>query len=124
MDLCSRGNLYLGISNTVETKNKSRICITGIFKTGLIGVDTHTCKQVDPAQLAQSIGIEKNHSVKAKITLEVVEEPCEFCGKPVTGHEICQKCGKPVCDTCAKKDGEARYCQKCFQQVQSLSKLI
>jgi hypothetical protein len=108
----------------VSTKKKSQVCVTGIFKAGLVGVDTHTSKLVDPARLAESIGIEENHAVKAKITLEVVEGPCELCGEPATGHQICQKCGKLVCDKCAKKDSSGRYCPKCLREIQLLSKLV
>jgi formylmethanofuran dehydrogenase subunit E len=79
---------------------------------------------VDPAYLAESIGIDENHTVKAKITLEVVEEPCGLCGELATGDQICQKCGKLVCDKCAKTDSSGRYCPKCFGEIRSLSKLI
>jgi len=108
----------------VSADKKGRVCVTGIFKPGLVGVDTHTSKLVDPARLAESIGIEENHAVKAKITLEVVEGPCELCGEPATGHQICQKCGKLVCDKCANRYSSERYCPKCFREIQSLSKLI
>jgi len=108
----------------LSTKKKSQVCVTGIFKLGLVGLDAHTSKLVNPAQLAESIGIEENHAVKAKITLEIVEGPCEFCGELATGHQICQKCGKLVCDKCAKNDSNGRYCPKCFREMQSLSKLI
>jgi len=108
----------------VSRKKKSSVCITGIFRQGLVGVDIHTSRCVDPAHLAKSIGIDENHIVKAKITLEIVEEPCEICGELATGDQICQKCGKPVCDKCAKTDSGGRYCPKCFDELQSLSKLI
>jgi len=108
----------------VSRKKKSQVSFIGIFRPGLVGVDTDTCRLIDPAHLAESIGIDENHKVKAKITLEVVEGPCELCGELATGHQICQKCGKLVCDKCAKKDSSGRYCPKCFDEMQSLSKLI
>jgi hypothetical protein len=108
----------------VHSKTRSRVSITGIFRTGLIGVDTNTSELVDPAHLARSIGIDENHIVKARITIEVVEEPCGVCGETATGAQICQKCGMPVCDKCAKEDSKGRYCPKCFTELQSLSKLI
>jgi hypothetical protein len=108
----------------VSRKKKCKVSIIGIFRPGLVGVDAHTSKLIDPAHLAESIGIDENHVVKAKITLEVVEGPCELCGEPATGHQICQKCGKLVCDKCAKTDSDGRYCPRCFAQIQSLSKLI
>jgi hypothetical protein len=88
-----------------------------------VGVDADTSKLVDPAYLAESIGIDENHTVKAKITLEVVEEPCEVCGKLATGDQICQICGKLVCDKCARIDSRGRCCPKCFGRMESLSKL-
>ena len=105
-------------------KKKCQVSVIGIFRPGLVGTDTHTSELIDPVQLAESIGINENHPVKAKITIEVVEGPCEQCGELATGHQICQKCGKLVCDKCAKTDSDGRYCQKCFAQIQSLSKLI
>jgi hypothetical protein len=107
----------------MSTKKKNQISIIGIFRHGLVGVDADTSKSVDPAYLAESIGIDKNHMVKARITLEIVREPCELCGEPATGDQICQKCGKLVCDKCAKIDSKGRYCPKCFDEIESLSKL-
>ena len=108
----------------MSNKKKGQVTIIGIFKPGLVGIDPRTSESIDPAHLAESIGINDGHTVKAKITIEVVEGPCEQCGEPATGHQICQKCGKLVCDKCAKTDSGGRYCQKCFAQIQSLSKLI
>jgi formylmethanofuran dehydrogenase subunit E len=108
----------------VSGKEKCQISVIGIFRPGLVGIDTYTSKSIDPFQLAESIGIKENHPVKAKITIEVVEGPCEQCGDPATGHQTCNKCGKLVCDKCAKTNAGRRYCQKCFAQIQSLSKLI
>ena len=105
-------------------KKKCQVSVIGIFGPGLVGKDTHTSELIDLAQLAESVGIKENHPVKAKITIEVVEGPCEQCGELVTGHQLCHKCGKLVCDKCAKTDSGKRYCQKCFAQIQSLSKLI
>jgi hypothetical protein len=105
-------------------KKKGQVSITGIFRYGLVGVDADTSKRVDPASLAESIGIDENHMVKAKITLEVVRGPCELCAEPATGDQICQKCGRIVCDKCAKTDSRGRYCPKCFDEIRSLSKLI
>jgi hypothetical protein len=108
----------------MSKKKKNHVSITGIFRCGLVGVDSDTSRLVDPVYLAQSIGIDENNVVKARITLEVVEEPCEICGKLATGDQICQKCGKLVCDKCAKKDSKGRYCPACFDRIESLSKLV
>jgi hypothetical protein len=123
MNLSSRAKFH-SEQKPVPKSKKSPVCITGIFRVGLVGVNTDNSKLVDPAQLAKSIGIDENHMVKAKITIEVVEEPCELCGEPATGDQICQKCGKPVCDKCARTDSKGRYCPKCSDELQSLSKLI
>ena len=103
---------------------KSAIWVTGIFRVGFVGVNTDNSKLTDPVQLAKSIGIDENNVVKAKITIEVMEEPCAFCGKLITGDHKCQKCGKQVCDECAKTDSKGRYCPKCFDEMRSLLKLI
>jgi hypothetical protein len=108
----------------VHRKERGKVSVTGIFGTGLIGVATNSSELVDPANLAKSIGIDENHTVKARITIEIVEEPCVVCRETATGAQICQKCGKPVCDKCAKADSKGRYCPKCFSELQSLSKLI
>jgi hypothetical protein len=108
----------------MSKKKKSQVSVTGIFRHGLVGVDSGTSRLIDPVYLAQSIGIDENNIVKAKITLEVVEEPCELCGEPATGDQICQKCGKLVCDKCAIRDSKGRYCPTCFDRIESLSKLV
>jgi len=108
----------------MPSKKKRKSNITGIFRNDSQGVDVYSSKWVDPAYLAESIGIDKNHIVKAKIKLEIVEEPCEFCGSLTTEDQICQKCGKLVCDKCAKEDSKRRYCPICFNQIKSLSKLV
>lgn len=120
----SRGNSSSESEEPMKGKKKKEVSITGIFRHDLAGIDVYTSKWVDPDYLAKSIGIDKNHMVKAKITLEVVEEPCEFCGKSTTGEKICQKCGKLVCDKCAKIDHKGRYCPICFDKIKSLSKLM
>ncbi len=90
------------------------VSVIGIFKSDLTGVNVQTYELIDIAFLARSIGIQENRKVKAKLTLEVVEEPCELCEKPATGDQLCQKCGKIVCDECAKADPTGRYCPACF----------
>ena len=96
---------------------KSKVTVTGIFRHDLAGVDLRTCKWVDIDGIAKEVGIDKNHMVKARITLEVIEEPCELCGKPATGHQVCQRCGKLVCDECARKYLARRYCPACFDKM-------
>lgn len=49
---------------------------------------------------------------------------CEFRGKLATCDEVCQKCGKVLCDDCAKAYGNKRYCPECYREVKKLSKLL
>ena len=83
---------------------KSAIWVTGIFRVGFVGVNTDNSKLTDPVQLAKSIGIDENNAVKAKITIEVMEEPCAFCGKLITGDHKCQKCGFERLNKVQKED--------------------
>jgi hypothetical protein len=100
-------------------KRSNKISAIGIFMHNTIIINDHTIEWVDTkefnlADFAKIIGIYENHTVKAKITLEIVEEPCELCKKPTTGDKICRNCGKVVCDDCAKTDLGDRYCPFCF----------
>jgi formylmethanofuran dehydrogenase subunit E len=103
-------------------RKSNRITAIGILTYNTIMINDEAIEWIDAkefslATLAQALGIYANHKVKAKITIEVVEEPCELCGKPTTGDKICEKCGKIVCDNCAKTDLEDRYCPFCFNLV-------
>lgn len=97
---------------------------TGILRRDLNGFDPSTSKWIDPENVARGVGIDEDHVVKARLTLEVVEEPCELCGKRAFGDQICQKCGKVLCDGCARTVGNKRYCPACFVEVKKLSKLL
>lgn len=111
----------------LKEKNK-KISAIGIFSRNLIVIDDQTLEWIDAkdfclADLAKLIGIDENNQVKIKVTLEVVEEPCELCGKLTTGDKLCIKCGKVICDECAKIDATGRYCPICFdleKQFQNL----
>ena len=105
-------------------RKRKESSVTGIFRRDLNGFDPSASKWIDPESVAKSVGIDEDHVVKAKLTLEVVEEPCELCGKLATGDQICQKCGKLVCDDCAKAVGNKRFCPECFVEVKKLSKLL
>lgn len=100
-------------------EKKKKMSAIGIFERNLIVIDDQTLEWIDAkdfclADLAKLIGIDENHKVKIKVTLEVVEEPCELCGKLTTGDKLCIKCGKVICDECAKIDATGRYCPICF----------
>ena len=100
-------------------EGKNKITVVGTLTHNLMTVNDHTlewvdAKEFDLASIAKLIGVDEHHNVKAKVTLELVEEPCEFCGKSTTGNKLCEQCGKLVCDTCAKTDPTGRYCPACF----------
>jgi len=117
-----KGNIFfIGVGSNMMKEKKKKISAIGIFTHNLINIDDHTVEWIDAkefslAELGKVIGIDENHNVKAKITLEVVEEPCELCGELTTGDKICANCGKIVCDRCARKDKTGtRYCPICFE---------
>ncbi len=100
-------------------EKKRKISAIGIFTRNLLVIDDQTLEWIDAkdfclADLAKLVGIDENNRVKIKVTLEVVEEPCELCGKLTTGDKLCIKCGKVICDECAKIDATGRYCPICF----------
>jgi hypothetical protein len=103
---------------------KKKIVATGILTCNVIVINDHTiewleAKDFNLAALAYGVGINREHKVKATITIELVEEPCMICGKPTTGDKICQNCGKPICDECAKTENPERYCPICQIAKQS-----
>jgi hypothetical protein len=100
-------------------KNKQRkISAVGILSCNLITIDDCAiewldAKEFDLASLAKILGIDNEHKAKARITIEIAEEPCELCGKPTTGNNLCAQCGKLICDKCAETDATGRYCPIC-----------
>ena len=100
------------------SEKKKKISATGIFTCNIITINDHTIEWLESKDfnliaLAHGIGINHDHKVKATITIELVEEPCMICGKPTSGDKICQNCGKPICDECAKTEAPERYCPIC-----------
>jgi formylmethanofuran dehydrogenase subunit E len=98
-------------------RDKKKITATATLTCNTIMINDHAvewleAKEFDLASLAKSIGIDQEHHVKATITIELVEEPCAFCGNLTTGDKICQNCGKVICDQCAKTT-EPRLCSIC-----------
>lgn len=90
--------------------------MTGVFRRGLDGVDS--------AGLVEGVEVDVDRVVKARLRLDVVEKPCEVCGKPATCDQVCQECGRVVCDDCVGMVGDRRYCPACFVEVKKLSKLL
>jgi hypothetical protein len=103
----------------VLAEKKQKISATGILTCNIITINDSTIEWLDAkdfnlASLAKTIGIDVNHKAKATITIEIVEQPCELCGKLTTGDKLCERCGNLVCDRCAKIDPTGRYCPICF----------
>jgi hypothetical protein len=101
-------------------EKKQKISAIGTLSNNIVRIDDTIIEWVDAtefslATLAKLIGIEENHKVKTKITLEIVQEPCEICGKITTGDKLCTKCSRVICDECAKTDATGRYCPLCFE---------
>ncbi|MBS7281305.1 MAG: hypothetical protein KIH09_15925 [Candidatus Freyarchaeota archaeon] len=99
---------------------KQKISAIGTLSHNIVRIDDNMIEWIDAAEfslaaLAKLIGIGDNQKVKAKITLEIVQEPCEICGKITTGDKLCTNCAKLVCDECAKTDVTGRYCPICFE---------
>jgi ribosomal protein L32 len=102
----------------LEKKN-NKITATGILGCNVMSIDDNAVEWLDArdfsiAALAGTIGINLEHKAKASITLEIVEQPCELCGQLATGHQLCDECGKVICDNCSKSDAAGRYCPVCF----------
>jgi rRNA maturation endonuclease Nob1 len=109
---------YVEDGGKMLTEKRKRVQVTGILTLGLIAIDDYVIEWINAADfnlpaIAKGIGIDYEHKVKATINIELVEEPCIICGKPVPGDKICQNCGRPICDTCAKTEGQERYCPIC-----------
>lgn len=100
-------------------EKKNKISVVGILTHNLMVINDHTVEWVDAkefslASIAKVIGVNEENKVKARLTLEVVEEPCEICHALTAGDKLCNKCEKLVCDVCAKTDPTGRYCPLCF----------
>jgi formylmethanofuran dehydrogenase subunit E len=104
-------------------KRSSRIAVTGTFNLNTMMINDHVVQWVDTeefnlADLARIIGVDGEHKVKARMTLEVVEELCDICHEPTTGDKFCEKCGRPICDECSKTNSKGRYCPVCYDLLE------
>ncbi|MCL6578963.1 MAG: hypothetical protein K6T73_06195 [Candidatus Bathyarchaeota archaeon] len=98
---------------------KQKITATGTLTYNIFKVNDDMIEWLDAqdfslAALGKLIGIDGDNKVKVRVTLEVVQEPCELCGKLTTGDKLCSKCNRIICDECAKTDPTGRYCPTCF----------
>jgi len=98
---------------------KSKVEDVGVLRCCIISANDEHIEWIDAkefslAGLASEIGVDIDHEVKAKVTFEVVQEPCLFCGRPTSGDKLCERCHVVVCDGCAKTDLIGRYCSSCF----------
>jgi len=96
-----------------------KISAIGTFMRNTIMIDDLAIEWIDakefnPADLAKIIGLDEEHRIRAKITLEVVEDRCRVCGEPAAGDRLCDICGEPICDACAITDATGRYCHICY----------
>jgi len=94
---------------------------TGVLRYNLMVIDDTTREWIDSpdftfAKLAREIGVGMNRNVKAKVTLELVLEPCLFCGAPTTGDHLCEECQIILCEKCAKTHQGKRLCPKCYNK--------
>jgi hypothetical protein len=89
---------------------------SGVFRRGLDGGGSES--------VVGDVEVDVDHVVKARLRVDVVEMPCELCGKPAMGDQVCQECGIVVCDDCVGMVGDKRYCPACFVEVKKLSKLL
>jgi hypothetical protein len=108
-------------------ERKKKISAIGILTYNIIAIDDQTIEWIDLkdtslAALAKAIGVDSEHKAKVNITIEVINVPCELCGTPTTGDQICQTCNKIICDKCAKTDATGRYCPICFDLKNSPQK--
>lgn len=47
----------------------------------------------------------------------------KMVGERVRGGQVCQRCGRVVCDGFADTLGGKRFCRACYAEVKSLMKL-
>jgi len=100
-------------------KKNQKISAIGTLHYNIIKIDDEVIEWLDAkefslAALGKIIGVDEEHEVKARITFEIVQEPCEICGKITTGDKLCDECAKIICDKCAKTNAAGRYCPTCF----------
>jgi hypothetical protein len=108
---------------------KAKSEATGVLSHNLIVIDDTTHEWIDSedfsfAELAREIGVNINHKVKAKVTFEVVLEPCLFCGQPTVGSNLCEECQVIVCESCIKTSKGRRLCPKCFNKENKTSETL
>ncbi|NWF87767.1 hypothetical protein HXY32_08190 [Candidatus Bathyarchaeota archaeon] len=64
------------------------------------------------------------HETYVKTNLKTLEKPCGQCRKSTIAKKSCLKCGRIICDNCAKFNMEDRYCPACFEKIKTLYKLV
>jgi hypothetical protein len=106
------------LSDIVPEK-KRRIQATGTLEINTVLINGSAIEWLDMkdfnlADLAKTLGITDEHKAKGTITIEITQHPCEMCGKPTEGDNLCEQCCKVICDACAERDGPIRYCPICF----------
>jgi len=103
----------------VIPEKKRRISATATLSCNTMSINDHKIEWIEAkdfylVDLAKAVGIDNEHKAKAIITIEIVEQPCELCGKPTSGEKFCDHCDKLIYDSCAKTGATGRYCPICF----------
>jgi len=98
---------------------KPKVEEVGVLRCCVLSIDEETkewieAREFNLAGLANEIGVDIDHEVKVKVTFEVVQEPCLFCGRLTSGDKLCEHCHVVLCDECAKTDLTGRYCPSCY----------
>lgn len=107
-----------------QTVKKSKIEDVGVLRWCALIMDDEHLEWIDArefslAGLASEIGVDVASEVKVKVVLEVVQEPCLYCGRITSGEKLCQRCHAVVCDECSKMYMTARYCPPCFNKKEN-----
>ena len=103
----------------METQKGRTIAAIGTFMQNVTMIDGDAHEWIDAkefslATLAKQIGLTPDTPVRLKVTLQLIDEHCEFCGELTTSDHLCDQCFTTVCDKCAKKDAAgSRFCPNC-----------
>ena len=103
----------LAVKSSEEGKWYTKNYWEELKKTAKSILDATKC---DLPNLAASLGIPEKEAEKIAISIDAFKK-CENCGKikPVAQTKICHRCGKLICDECAKKYEDYYFCPTCYQ---------
>lgn len=84
----SRGKIYSESEQAqMLGEKKKKIQATGILTVNTIAIDNSAiewlaAEDFDLPAVAKGIGVDRDHKVKATISIELTEEPCILCENP------------------------------------------